>query len=121
MMRLATKDTPLLMTEKDAIQCFGLSKMTVKNELDKSGELRYNTLKKVEFYEYVSRLASIKFAQNYTMPLSKKIENALDLILPAYGMTRNPVGEIEELEAESSDDSINYDEVDTTKKLILDP
>ena len=94
--------------------------MTVKNEFEKV-ELKYNTLKKVEFYEYIARLASVKFSQNYTMPLSKKIENALDMILPAFGMSRNPIGEIAEIDVESSDDSVNYEEVDLSNKLLLDP
>ena len=93
MIRLATKDSQLHLTEKDAVQCFGLSKMTVKNEIDKP-ELKYNILKKVEFYEYIGRLAAAKFEHNYTMPLAKKIEGTLDMILPAFGMSRNPVGEI---------------------------
>ena len=94
--------------------------MAVKNEFEKV-ELKYNTLKKVEFYEYISRLASVKFSQNYTMPLSRKIENTLDMIFPVHGLSRNPIGEIAEIDVESSDDSVNYEEVDLSNKLLLDP
>ena len=97
--------------------CYGMSKMTVKNELEK-GDLKYYTLKPVEFYEYVGRLASVKFERNTSLSLAKKVEKTLDLILPLYNLQRNPVGEIEEPDNDSSDDSVIYDEVDETKILL---
>ena len=60
MIQLATKDTLLLMTEPEAYHCYGMSKMTVKNEKE-NGALKYNVMKPVEFYEYIGRLASVKF------------------------------------------------------------
>ena len=48
------------MTEPEAYHCYGMSKMTVKNEKE-NGALKYNVMKPVEFYEYIGRLASVKF------------------------------------------------------------
>ena len=42
----------------------------------------------------------------------------MDLIFPHYGFTRVPVGEIEDAIAESSEDSVNYEEVDTRNLLL---
>ena len=35
--QMATRDTALEFTEKEAVMCYGLSKMTIKNEMDKGG------------------------------------------------------------------------------------
>ena len=67
------------MAEVDAYHCYGMSKMTVKNELDR-GTLKYNVMKPVEFYEYLGRLASVKFGGNQRLGMAKKLEKTLDLV-----------------------------------------
>ena len=121
MIRMATKDSLLFMTDPDAYRCFGMSKMTVKNELEKEAALnplKYNLMKPPEFYEYIGRLASAKFEGNHSLSLPKKIEKTMDLIFPHYGFTRVPVGEIEDAIVESSEDSVIFEDVDTAQILL---
>ena len=42
----------------------------------------------------------------------------MDLVFPHYGFTRVPVGEIEDAVAESSEDSVIYEDVDTAQILL---
>ena len=74
---LLTKDTKLGMSEKDAFFCFGMSKMTVKDEND-GGLLRYNLLARAEFYEFIGRAAALKYQDLEDMTLTDKIELVLD-------------------------------------------
>ena len=57
---MVTKDTPVQMAERDAYHCFGMSKMTVKDESAR-GQVQYNVLKPPEFYEFIGRVASRKY------------------------------------------------------------
>ena len=55
-----TSLTPVNLSEREAYHCFGMSKMTVKDESVK-GQLQYNVLKPPEFYEYIGRVATCKY------------------------------------------------------------
>lgn len=78
---LFMKDTPLNLIEKEAIFCYGLSKMTVVTESDSSWQ--YKQLKFVELLEMIGRVAHMKFkgTDMESLPLAKKIEFVLDQIL----------------------------------------
>lgn len=65
------KDTNLNLIEKDAIFCYGMSKMTVDREHEKNH--LYSQLAFVEFLEMIGRIAHSKF-RHTTMneePLAK--------------------------------------------------
>ena len=81
-----TRDSQVNMLEKDAFYCFGMSKMTVVDEVH-GGLEKYNQMKLVEFFEYLGRAAHLKFSA-LDDPLSTKLEMLLDLILPSYGLQR---------------------------------
>jgi hypothetical protein len=70
----------------DAQFCFAMSKMTVVDDVDKR-ELRYRSMKYVEFLEYLARAADLRFKGN-DVTLYEKIESLLDLIFPYYGFRR---------------------------------
>ena len=106
---------PVRLSERDAYLCFGMSKMTIKDESQRSLS-QYNILKLPEFYEYIARVALMKYKDEEDLPLSRKIENILDLIFPPYGFER--VGVNENDDDSSSDDSIDYEQVDLTKRLL---
>ena len=57
---LVTSTTPVHLAERDAYYCFGMSKMTVKDESVR-GQLQYNVLKPPEFYEFIGRVATRKY------------------------------------------------------------
>ena len=106
---------PVRLSERDAYLCFGMSKMTIKDESQRSGA-QYNILKLPEFYEYIARVATVKYKEIEDMPLSRKIENILDLIFPPFGYER--IGVNENDDEQSSDDSIDFEQVDITKTLL---
>ena len=108
---------PVRLSERDAYLCFGMSKMTIKDESQRSLS-QYNILKLPEFYEYIARGALMKYKYEEDLPLSRKIENILDLIFPPYGFER--VGVNENDDDSSSDDSIDFEQVDLTKRLLQD-
>ena len=87
MIDLVTSMTPVHLSEREAYFCFGMSKMTVKNESMK-GTFQYNLMKPQEFYEFIGRVATCKFKDIDDMALSNKIENLLDLILPVFKLER---------------------------------
>jgi len=105
----AMKDTPLETNIGDATWCFGMSKMTVKDEnlVPPGGApTQYNKLEFVEFLEFIGRLAELRFrkAGVTAMPLAQMVEAVLDLILPEMlGETRRAVA-VRDLEESESDD-----------------
>ena len=117
MIDLVTHLTPVHLSERQAYNCFGMSKMTVKDESNK-GMYQYNVMKPPEFYEFIGRVATVKFKDIDDMALSNKIENLLDLILPAFKLERQTA--FGEADASSSEDSVDYSKVDTRKTLIGD-
>ena len=106
---------PVRLSERDAYFCFGMSKMTIKDESQRSLS-QYNILKLPEFYEYIARVALMKYKDEEDLPLSRKIENILDLIFPPLGFER--VGVNENDDDSSSDDSIDFEQVDLSKRLL---
>ena len=96
---------------QNAYYCLGMSKMTVKDDSPQS----YNLLKLPEFYEYLARVADVKFSDDeYShFSMAKKIEMTLDLIMPYFKLKRTPVGEVDpDRGAAESDDSIDVDSLD---------
>jgi hypothetical protein len=77
------------LSEKEAKFCFGMSKMTVKDEVKNHAE--YDKLKIVEFLEFVGRVAATKYFADTESPLNEKIEKILDPMLKCYGFKRNAV------------------------------
>ena len=55
-----TKESKLGISEKDAYFCYGMSKMTVKDE-NEGGVTKYNVITRAEFFEYIGRVAALKF------------------------------------------------------------
>ena len=55
-----TKDSRINIGVREAVQCFGMSKMTVKDEMVK-GYNPYKKLVYVEFLEFLGRIAQEKY------------------------------------------------------------
>ena len=102
---LAGKGTGLDLDQSRAKFCFGMSKMTVKDE-NTNASLKYNVLEPCEFYEYIGRLAHEKFKDQPSKPLDQKINHVMDLIFPKFKLTRKQVGFKEIQDGASSDDSV---------------
>jgi hypothetical protein len=92
------------MAEKDISFCFGMSKMTVVKESLNYKD--YQTMKFVEFLEFIGRIADIKFrgSADASLPLNQKIEFVLDEILPAFSLKRKEVEQTVEENSESDED-----------------
>ena len=69
MIGLATSDCKVELTELEAYRCYGLCKMTVKQDIF-GGNGIYLKLRPVEFYEYLGRIAYTKFQEHIDMPLA---------------------------------------------------
>ena len=83
----------------------------------------YFKMKQVEFYEFLGRVASLRFSSKKQEPLHTKVEKLLDMILPAYGMERGLVGGEAHQEATAfsdSEDSVDIEELDPEITLMLD-
>ena len=97
----------LKVTDKNAKFCFGMSKMTVKDEVPQHHD--YNRLKLVEFLEMIGRVAYHKFIDDNDVELSEKIERVLDSIFAVYNFKRIEVeGMIDN--DETSDESCFVDD-----------
>lgn len=68
---LMCKSSNLQASEKEVRFCFGMSKMTVKDEIGNQAE--YEKLRYPEFLEFIGRLAHGKFYEERDLPLSPKI------------------------------------------------
>lgn len=84
--KLLTVKTDLILLDKDAIYCFGMSKMTCVVETVGS-EKSYYFLKFAEFLELMGRVAHFKFTDP-NMSLVTKLENVLDEILGTMNIKR---------------------------------
>ena len=115
---LMTRDTALNLEIVRAHYAYGMSKMTVKVENNPSATYNFNCLKPVEFYEYIGRCAQEKFRHDTDISLAEKIEKTLDLIFPSFGLTRSRPGEDVDSEHSESEDSVDYNEVDTGLTLF---
>ena len=83
--KLVTKDSNVAISDRDAIYCYGMSKMTVEHEVKESK--KYDRLELVEFAEMVGRIADIKYKDQLVFDLGEKIELILDdlfALLPDY-------------------------------------
>ena len=97
--RLVTKDTFVNLSERDAIYCYGMCKMTVTDEKNMSE--KYNRLELVEFFEYIGRVADVKYKEQVDFNLGQKIELVLDDIFQLVNYKRNE----KEFQAEEQSDS----------------
>ena len=72
------------LTRKDFTQIWALSKQVVIREAEQA--LWYLRLKPVELYEFIARYAALTVMNEET--LHRKVEKALDIILPTFGLER---------------------------------
>ena len=82
-----------------------------------------------EFLELIGRVADIKFKNTGEMEgisLAQKIENILEELFPAFGLTKNEVNFVQEENSESDDDywndnikEKNYSYFDLSTKLLI--
>ena len=99
------RDSDIGFDDKKAMNCFGMSKMTVINE--KEGSQKYYELRFVEFIEMIGRIAEVKYANTSMMeiPLHERIEYIMDDIFPKMlNKERNPVVIIDVEESASDED-----------------
>ena len=88
--QLLKVDTRLNVPKRMIRQAFAMCKMTVEKEHDSEGQLDYLKLSRVEFLEFIARIAELFFAESEMeeLPLSEKVEHVLDEILPVIGAKR---------------------------------
>ena len=91
--------------------------MTILDENEKAA-LKFNSISQVEFYEYVARLAAEKYKEVRSWSLAEKINKTLDIIFKKFKLKRIKVGEKEDDDIASSDDSVDIKLVDTKKQLL---
>jgi hypothetical protein len=75
-LELVTSATEGDITDKVARYCFGMSKMTVRDEA--ANQKEYFKLKYVEFLEYIGRVAHYRYQDEPDIDLAQKIERILD-------------------------------------------
>ena len=97
-------DNPLIaMSDKEARFCYGMSKMTVKDEVNNHEE--YDKLRFVEFLEYLGRVAHAKYIDMYGQ-LHEKLELLLENVFMFYGFKfKKPKVVLDDVA--SSDESIS--------------
>ena len=100
---LVCRDSDVELTDKEARFCFGMSKMTVKDEVKNHDE--YDKLRFSEFLEFIGRVAQTKYFNEQTVSLTVKIERVLDSIFKTFGLKRRPVP-VEDISDHSSDESV---------------
>lgn len=103
---LFMKMTPIQLTEKDAIFCHGMAKMTCVNEAEESSA-KYKRLQFVELLEMIGRVAEVKFRtteMEHQLNLAQKIEFVLDELFVPFELKRRDVKIIVDEQSESDDD-----------------
>ena len=106
-LELVCRLSDLKMSDKTARFCFGMCKMTIKDEVVFHHD--YNKLKFVEFLEFIGRIAYHKYVDETDIDLAEKIERVLDSIFAVYNYRRMEVeGAIDN--DETSDESCFVDE-----------
>jgi len=109
-MELVCRLSDLNLTEKEAKFCYGMSKMTVRDEVPNHHE--YQKLRFVEFLEFIGRLAHSKYSDEAVLELAEKIERVLDLIFPVYNLKRVGVdGDLANDETSEESCIIDADEI----------
>ena len=91
------------LSDKETVFCFGMSKMTVRDEVANHAE--YDKLRFPEFLEFIGRIANTKYFDDKETPFNEKIESVLDEIFPVYGFKRRKGG-TDEGNDETSDESL---------------
>ena len=76
---------------KDIVTCYGMSKMTVANELEFKGVNPYLKMQFVEFLEFIGRVADLKYQHEEDIPLYQKIEKLLGPMLSLVKVKLNPM------------------------------
>lgn len=101
---LLMRDSDLQMNEKDALFCFGMSKMTVVQENEQNS--KYFDLQFVEMLEMLGRVALYKFKGTTLAnePLATKLEHVLDAIFPVILFVERKEVNIENQDFSVSDD-----------------
>ena len=100
-MKLLTKDSDILMGEKEVMFCIGMSKMTVVQETKTPKQ--YEIMQFSEFCECIARLADNRYKSQTSIPLQTKIEFLLDDLFLVIGVKRRDVSAEQEEMSESDD------------------
>eukprot|EP00347_Sterkiella_histriomuscorum_P002614 403367462 len=103
-MNLMLRDSALGLIDKEANYCYGMCKMSVI--LESVDCWQYKQLKFVEFLELIGRISVLKFknTDNESLPLAKKIEFILDILLRMVEVQRKDVNIQVNEESESDDE-----------------
>ena len=108
-LELMTRTPGLQLSEKEARFCFGMSKMTVRDEVSNHAE--YHRLRYPEFLEFLGRAAHAKYVDDASASEpAAGLEALLDLILPVYSLSRKATPK-ELPDAASSEDSAAGDAI----------
>ena len=99
---LFTKDSGVMIGEKEAMYCFGMSKMTVVEETRKAN--LYDKLELCELCEMICRVADTKFKNAPQLSIAQKIEQLLDELFQLTGFQRKNVSNKQEEISESDDE-----------------
>ena len=91
--------------------------MTVLDENEKAS-LKFNNISQVEFYEYIARLADEKYKDVRSWSLAEKINRTMDIIFKKFKLSRVKVGEKQTDDVASSDESVDINTVDISKRLL---
>lgn len=104
-LNLMIRDTKLGLIEKDAIFCYGVSKMTVTIESEGSSD-KYKRLQFVELLELIGRIADLKYKHSDIdrLPLAKKIEFVIEDVLALIEIKRKDVNIVVDDQSESDDE-----------------
>jgi hypothetical protein len=97
--KLFVKDVSLT-TEHEVTRLFGLSKMTIPNEVKDA--MKYHFLTLAEFCEMLARVADLKFQEEGS--LFQRMEMVLDIVLGQVKVKRIPVKQESNEWSESDDD-----------------
>ena len=113
------------MPDKEVKFCFGMSKMTVKDEVKNVEE--YERLRFVEFLEFLGRAAHTKYVSEPDLPFEDRLNLLLDDIFPVFGLKRKDTKDVEE-DDNTSEESVTIRKSDVgendfplTQLFILPP
>ena len=88
------KDSDVLIGEKEAVYCYGMSKMTIENELKLSK--KYDKVELSELCEMICRVADSKFKDQDKLEFTQKIELLLDELFVVTNYKRKDVNMVQE-------------------------
>jgi len=99
---MINKDCDMKMHEKEIQLAFGMSKMTVQNEVYHAWD--YTKLKQVEMLEFLGRIANARYKNNPDWNLATRVEYLLDDLFAPFNMYRQePEVELEEVSESDND------------------